>query len=78
MEFIVLDDATVSRLRALTTNVPLFDGGGSIVGWFYPEADKSDYESAKPPISDEELRRRSREGGGRTLDEIMADLEKLK
>ena len=30
----------------------------------------------EPQVSEEELDRRQREGGGRTLDEIMADLEK--
>jgi hypothetical protein len=40
---------------------------GRVVGNFAPALDPADYEGVDSPASEEELDRRSREGGGRAL-----------
>jgi hypothetical protein len=47
-----------------------------VVGYFTPAADRSIYKDVQSPTSDEELDRRSRQGGGRPLREILDDLER--
>jgi hypothetical protein len=65
-----------ASLAALKGPTQLCDEAGRVVGYFTPAADKSLYEKVQPQISDEELQRRRQEKGGRTLSEILADLEK--
>lgn len=67
MTRIRLNDAVASELRKAPGPVELVDEAGALVGRFTP---------FEPCISEEEIERRLREGGGRTLKEILADLEK--
>ncbi len=54
--------------------VVLQDASGNVLGTFVPEAsDDEDFQE----LSDEEFQRRLNEGGGRSLKEILADLERL-
>jgi len=76
MNRIVVDAGTVGELDQQDHVAALCDAAGRIVGYFSPALDPADYEGVDSPASEEELDRRSREGGGRTLAEIMADLEK--
>jgi hypothetical protein len=76
MTKIVVDAVLRSKLQNLTQALELCDESGRVLGRFSPTLDLSQYEDLDPQISEEELRRREREGGGRTLAEIMADLEK--
>ena len=48
---------------------------GELLGYFTPRIDRSLYESVEIPISEDELRRCAQKGGGRTLAEILTDLE---
>ena len=75
MNRIVVDEYMTGQLRGLAGPCPIFDGAGNQLGLFQPVIAKSIYEKLEPSVSDEELELRSREGGGRTLTEIMADLE---
>jgi len=77
MGHIVVDAALPQKL--LTCNQPLIlcDPSGRVLGRFVPEQFAAYApKDLKPQISEEELRRREQEVGGRTLAEIMADLEK--
>ena len=44
-------------------------------GYFQPVVDPSLYEGVDSLVSQEELNRRSKKGGGRPIAEILADLE---
>lgn len=73
---IVIDAALEDTLRAAEEQAELCNSAGEVLGLFLPKADRSMYERAKPPSSDAEIQRRLKAGGGRTLAEIMADLQK--
>jgi hypothetical protein len=76
MTEVVLDQATLAKLRRAQELVKVRDEHGSVVGYFHPVLNASDYEGLEPPMSEEEIERRLREPGGRPLAEILADLEK--
>ena len=76
MNRIVVDQALRDTLANFDKPVEFSDGAGNILGYFHPAAEAIDYEGYECPTSDEELERRARDGGGRSLEEIMADLEK--
>ena len=77
MRKVILDRETLSKLRDLQDDLELCDESGCTLGYFSPVTDRSLYDGVDSPISDEELDRRSKQGGGRTLREIFNDLEKL-
>jgi hypothetical protein len=72
MTQLVVDAGTVQRLLAAQTTVELVDPAGHLVGHFIPASPGA----KEPIISEEELQRRERLGGGRPLAQILADLEK--
>lgn len=71
---IVVDDAFTSQLPNAIMPCVVFDTAGKRLGYFTPESDPTWYEGLVPSVSDEELARRERAGGGRSLSEILADL----
>jgi hypothetical protein len=78
MTTILLDDALSEKLNGLKVEIELRDETGKVVGHVLP-ADKYQsllYAWAKNRLSDEELKRRSEEPGGRSLAEILAELER--
>jgi hypothetical protein len=76
MTRIIIDAALRSKLDNLLQAVELCDESGRVLGRYVPLLEPSMYEGLEPQISDEELQRRKQQGGGRTLAEILADLEK--
>jgi hypothetical protein len=76
MTAITIDAVLRDKLSHLSQPVDLVDESGRLVGRFTPAGDLSGDEQTGPQISEEEIQRRSRRRGGRTLAEIMADLEK--
>jgi hypothetical protein len=76
MTKIVVDAVLRSKLHNLTQALELCDESGRVLGRFSPTIDLSQYEGLEPQISEEELQRRERESGGRSLAVIMADIEK--
>jgi hypothetical protein len=76
MTRVTVDDVTRAQLADRDAPVELFDVSGRLLGFFHPAMDDSLYENYEPPISEEEVVRLSHQRGGRTLAEIMADLEK--
>jgi hypothetical protein len=73
MTKIELDDSLRSRLGNLQDTVEVADGS-TTVGYFLPKS--AFYSLLQSPNDLAELRRRIEAGGGRTLKEIWADLEK--
>jgi hypothetical protein len=76
MSSVVLDPKSLEQLRRAEELVEIRDEAGQLIGYFTPRIDRSLYESAEVPVSEDELRRRAQKGGGRTLDEILTDLER--
>jgi hypothetical protein len=76
MAKIIVDPTTSALLRWVEESVELFDEEGRQLGTFTPVEKECLYRDLETPCSVEELRRRAKQGGGRTLAEIMADLEK--
>ena len=76
MTKIVIDPATAGQLSGIETTVELCDPSGNVLGYFSPKVDRSLYDQVEPPISEEELDRIEREGGGRPLCDILDHLEK--
>ena len=67
---LTVDAATGALLAGLKHSVELFTPSGERLGWFHP------FEFYVPPFTDDELLEAENEPGGRTLAEIMADLER--
>lgn len=65
-----------SLLPSLGQPLEFRDEEGHLLGCYTPtKVDAAFYASLDPGITDEEIQRRIKEGGGRTLAEILADLE---
>jgi hypothetical protein len=75
MARIIVDPTTSALLRWVKEPVELFDDGLPL-GTFTPVDKKTLYRDVEIPFTEEELRRFAEEEGGRTLPEILADLEK--
>jgi hypothetical protein len=76
MTRVILDEATLSKLLQVQERVELCDATGRTWGYFTPVADRSLYEGLEVPFTEEELRIRDQDSRGRTLPEILTDLEK--
>jgi hypothetical protein len=75
MNQVIVDPALASKLREKGVTVDICDENGTVLGHFVPIVPPAAYENVEIPISEEELDRREKEGGGRPLAEILADLE---
>lgn len=73
MTKIIVDAALRSKLRSLREAAQLVDESGHVLGEFLPVSTANNRE---PQIGEKEIKRRLRAGGGRSLAEILADLEK--
>jgi hypothetical protein len=76
MSSVVLDAKILERLRQPGGRVEIRDETGQLAGYFTPPVASSPRDSMESPVGEEELRRRAHKGGGRTLDEILSDLER--
>src|SRR4051794_5048301 len=76
MTRVVLDQATLAKLHSPGEQIEVCDESGRTVGYFMPVVSQSTYAGVKVPFTDEELDRFEQEPGGRSLVEILADLEK--
>ena len=77
MTRIVLDRATLARLHDLKEGLEFCDESGETLGFFQPapSRDRSLYATAQVPATEAELNKLEKQPGGRTLAEILADLE---
>lgn len=71
MTRLILDHETLARIGPFDKPLQICDETGHLLGFFQP-LDPKDLE---PTISREEIERRRQETGGRTLAEILRDLE---
>jgi hypothetical protein len=76
MTRIIVDESWRSKLLGFAAPVELCDETGRVVGMFVPAVDYVAVEHARPPLSDEELDRRTASASYTTA-EILARLEKL-
>ena len=76
MSKITLDSTISAQLRQFKGPVELIDSRGFPLGTFTPVDEKRLYREIEIPFTTEELKQFESEPGGRTLDEILADLEK--
>jgi hypothetical protein len=74
MTRVVLDAATLAKLPADDV-VEIANEGGHVFGYFVPQLDLRTVKNEEPKISEEEIQRRLRKGGGRELSAILAELE---
>jgi hypothetical protein len=74
MTRLVVDNSLRDKLLSAQETLMLCDESGERLGYFKPD-NKAMYEGVDSPLSEDELDRRSQEPGGRTLTEIMRDLE---
>jgi hypothetical protein len=67
----------LARLHELKERLEFCDESGTTLGYFQPSVlrDRALYATAQVPASEAELEKAEREPGGRTLAEILADLE---
>ncbi len=73
---LTIDQDTRKKLSDLKERLQLCDETGRVLGYFQPVIERSIYEGVESPTGKDELLRRSQQGGGRSLAEIFADLEK--
>jgi len=77
MTKIVVDAGFLAKLNNLVGPVEFCDETGRTLGYFHSVATPGELEELPASlISNEELERRRQEGGGRSLEAILADLEK--
>lgn len=79
MDGITIDADLAAKLADSTQPVEFFDSKGQLIGVFKSQAYWREFEKciAACPVTEEELDRRSAQQGGRSLKEIMDDLNRL-
>lgn len=75
MSKVTIDGATLAVLQGGQKVLELCDNSGQVIGHFLPLDVQHDTSGLEPCINEEELDRRERAGGGRSLAAILADLE---
>jgi hypothetical protein len=75
MSKVFLDSATSGAFRQFTEPVELIDESGLPIGTFIPVEKKPLNQTLEIPFATGELQRFKSEAGGRSLGEILADLE---
>jgi len=75
MTAITIPETILSQIKPGEQAVEVRDATGRTIGYFSPLATLDDYRDTRPAVSDDELDRRSRAGGGRPLTDILRDLQ---
>jgi hypothetical protein len=76
MDKVVVDSPAARILREVRAEAEIVDEYGLLLGVFTPVENKELYRRVEIPYTTEELKRLAEQEGGRTLKEILADLEK--
>jgi len=79
MTKVVLESGTLSKLAGIRETAILCDESGRAIGFFEPlepPRGKGE-EGVEPPFSEEQIEQFRRQRTGRSLGQILADLEKL-
>jgi hypothetical protein len=74
MSVLVLDPSTIEKLKAVVVGAEVRDEGGTLVGYFHPVASPEAVDQYECPMSEENLLRLARNGGGRPLTDVLSDL----
>ena len=77
MDSVNLDPSVIAKLDKFALGVTICDDSGRAKGVYIPLEEEELYKDFEFSVSTEELRRRAKESTGRSLSEIMKDLEKL-
>jgi hypothetical protein len=75
MSSLVLEQSSIDKLKAVETSVAVRDAQGNLIGFFHRAITPESVDQYECPVSEEELLRRARQGGGRPLADILRDLE---
>jgi hypothetical protein len=75
MDQIIVDDSFSRQLPTAQGPCLVFDSRGKPLGCFTPAVDASLNQGIGPTVSNEELDRREKAGGGRSLANILGDLQ---
>lgn len=75
MSYVTIPDPLFSTLKSMFEPVEVRDSAGNVVGHFIPAGGPAG-DDRQPKISEQEMDRRERAGGGRPLNAILADLER--
>jgi hypothetical protein len=75
MNRVIVDPVTRDKLLNTHQKLELCDDSGHVFGYFVPLEDQSPHTGKEPLISEEEIKRRLQQGGGRRLEEILSSLE---
>ena len=78
MNEVTVDAALRARLNNLDDLLQIRDESGRVLGYFHPlvESASSEEGAIRSPISDEEIDRRRSQRTGRSLAEVLADLNR--
>jgi hypothetical protein len=74
MSILVHDQSVIDQLKTVVVSADVRDAQGALLGYFQPAITPDSVDQYECPYSEEELRRRANEGGGRPLAEILSDL----
>ncbi len=75
MSILVFDQTMIGKLKTVAgDSAEIRDERGVLWGYFKPVVSPETVDQYECPVSEEELQRRSREGGGRPLADILSDL----
>jgi hypothetical protein len=77
MTRLILDQGALAKLRGVSEPTLICDQAGKVLGQYQPLSSADLYRCITVPFSDEELERAAAEPGGRPLEAILKDLEKL-
>ena len=77
MTRVILDQSAVAKLEGVSEPALICDQAGKVLGQYQPLSSADVYRYVTVPFSEEELARAASEPGGRPLDAILKDLEKL-
>ncbi len=73
---IIADEQMQAKLGNGDEPVMICSADGTVLGYFTPTTPAPRKLNLQPQVSDEELTRREKAGGGRKLADILSDLEK--
>ena len=76
MDKLIVARTLVDLLANVDQRVEVCDEAGKTVGWFDPAARHVSSAGYECPLSEQDLDRIERAGGGRPLGDVLADLEK--
>jgi hypothetical protein len=72
---VIVDSAVELKFRNAAQTVEICSSSGQLLGHFVPAGSSSHSSGVEPKITEEEMARREQAGGGRSLTDILTNLE---